>query len=44
MNKFLIFLIFFLANKDQENVFYEILERKNSCLGYKNKNLKKPKN
>ena len=25
-------------------MFYDILERKNAFLGYKNKNLKKPKN
>ena len=35
---------FFLGNKDQENVFYDILERKNAFLGYKNKNSKKSKN
>ena len=35
---------FFLGNIGQENVFYEILERKNAFLGYKNKNLKKSKN
>ena len=28
---------FFLGNIGQENVFYDILERKNACLGYKNK-------
>ena len=28
---------FFLGNIDQENVFYDILERKNTFLGYKNK-------
>ena len=27
-----------------ENVFYDILERKNALLGYKNKRLKKSKN
>ena len=27
----------------QENVFYDILERKNTFLGYKNKKLKKSK-
>ena len=27
-----------------ENVFYDILERKNACLGYKNKKFKKSKN
>ena len=30
-----------LGNKDQENVFNDILERKNTFLGYKNKKLKK---
>ena len=34
---------FFLGNKDQKNVFYDILERKNAFLGYKNKKLKKSK-
>ena len=32
---------FYLGNIGQENVFYDILERKNAFLGYKNKNLKK---
>ena len=35
---------FFLGNIDQENVFYDILERKNAFLGYKNKKFKKTKN
>ena len=35
---------FFLRKIDEENVFYDILERKNAFLGYKNKNLKKSKN
>ena len=35
---------FFLGNIGQENVFYDILERKNAFLGYKNKNFKKSKN
>ena len=35
---------FFLGNRDQENVLYHILERKNAFLGYKNKKLKKLKN
>ena len=34
----------FLANLGQENVFYDILERKNAFLGYKNKKFKKSKN
>ena len=38
------FQLFFLGNKDQENVFYDILERKNAFVGYKNKELKKSKN
>ena len=29
--------LFFLCNIGQENVFYDILERKNRFLGYKNK-------
>ena len=32
--------LFFLDNIGQENVFYDILERKNACLGYKNKKFK----
>ena len=35
---------FFLSNKDQENVFYDIQERKIAFLGYKNKKFKKLKN
>ena len=35
---------FFLGNIRQENVFYDILERKNAFLGYTNKNFKKLKN
>ena len=39
-----IFSNFFLLGKiDQENVFYDILERKNALLGYKKKKLKKSK-
>ena len=38
------FQLFFLANIGQENVFYNILERKNSFLGYKKKKFKKSKN
>ena len=34
---------FFLGNRSQENVFYDILERKNAFLGYKNKTFKKSK-
>ena len=35
---------FFLGNIGQENVFYDILERKNAFLGNKNKKFKKSKN
>ena len=35
---------FFLDNIGRENVFYDILERKNAFLGYKNKKFKKSKN
>ena len=34
---------FFLSNIEQENVFYDILERKNAFPGYKNKKFKKSK-
>ena len=36
--------LFFLGNIYEENVFYDILERKNAFLGYKNKKLEKSKN
>ena len=39
-----IFPTFFLCNIGLENVFYDILERKNAFLGYKNKKSKKSKN
>ena len=35
---------FFFGNIGQENVFYDIVERKNAFLGYKNKKSKKSKN
>ena len=35
---------FFLANIGNDNVFHDILEGKNSFLGYKNKQFKKSKN
>ena len=38
------FQVFFLGNIGQENVFKDILERKNAFLGYKNKKFKKSKN
>ena len=37
------FQLFFLGNIDQENVFYNILERKNVFLGYQKKKLKSRK-
>ena len=35
---------FLLGNIGKENVFYDILQRKNVFLGYKNKKFKKSKN
>ena len=35
-----VFRLFFLANIGQENVIYDILERKNAFLDYKNKKFK----
>ena len=42
MVNFPIFL--FLRNVDQENIFYDILGRKNAFLGFKNKKFKQSKN
>ena len=39
-----IFSTFFLGNIAQKNVFYDILERENAFLGYKNKKFIKSKN
>ena len=39
-----IFPTFFLGNIGQENVFYDIRERKNAFLGYKKKKSKKSQN
>ena len=39
-----LFPTFFLGNIGQENLFYDILERKNAFLGYTNKKLEKSKN
>ena len=36
--------LFFLGNIGKENVFYDILERKNAFLSYKNKKFKKSEN
>ena len=38
------FQVFFLGDVGQENVFYDILKRKNAFRGYKNKKFKKSKN
>ena len=38
------FIFLFLSIIIQENVFYDILYRKNAFLGYKNKKFKKSKN
>ena len=38
------FHLFFKGNIGKENVFYDILERKNAFLGYKNKKFNKWKN
>ena len=40
VEKWPFFQIFFLANIGQENVFYDILERKNAFLSYKTKSSK----
>ena len=44
VEKWPFFQLFILGNIGQENVFYDILERKNAFLGYKNKKFKKSKN
>ena len=38
------FQLFFLGNIGQKNVFYDILEPKNACRGYKNNKSQKVKN
>ena len=38
------FGLFIFSNIGQENEFYDILERRNTFLGYKKKKLKKSKN
>ena len=44
VQKFPFYQLSFLRNIEQENVVYGILERKNTCLGFKNKKFKKSKN
>ena len=43
VQKWPFFQLTFFGNIGQENVFYDIQERKNIFLGYKNKNFKEPK-
>ena len=38
------FQLYFFGSRGQENVFYNIIEQKNTLLGYKNKKFKKSKN
>ena len=44
VQKWPFFQLFFLGNIGQENVFYDILKRKNDFLGYKNKKFKTSRN
>ena len=44
VQKWPFFQVFFFRQYRPENVFYDILERKNAFLGYKNKKFKKSKN
>ena len=44
VQKWPFFQLFFLGNVGLENVFYEVLERENAFLGYKNEKFKKSKN
>ena len=43
VQKWPFFQLFFLGIIGQEDVFYDIAERKNAFLGYKNKKFKKSK-
>ena len=43
VQKWPFFQLCFLGNIGQKNVFYDILDRKNAFLGYKNNNLKNQK-
>ena len=44
VQKWPFFQLFLLGNIIQENVFYDILDRKNAFLRYKNREFKKSKN
>ena len=41
LQKWPFFQLFFLGNIGKENIFYDILQRKNAFLGYKNKKKQK---
>ena len=43
VQKWQFFQLFLLGNIGQENVFYDILKRKNAFLGYKTRSLKSGK-
>ena len=43
VQKWQFFQLFFKGNTEKENIFYDILERKNAILGYKNKKFKSRK-
>ena len=44
VQKWPFYQVFFLGIIDKENVFYDIVERRNAFLGYKNKKFKESKN
>ena len=44
VQKWPFFQLFYLGNIDQENVFYDMLERKNAFPGYENRKFKKSNN
>ena len=44
VQKWPFFQLFFFDNIGQENFVYDILERKNAFLGFKNKKFKQSKN
>ena len=44
VQKWPFFQLFFLGNLGEENVFYDIVERKNAFIGYKKKKFKNLKN
>ena len=44
VQKWPFFQLFLVGNISQENVFYDILERKNAFVGYKNKKFKTSRN